>query len=75
MRKIAQLISGNKESPENVERAIESDRRKARDTGRGMALLVDYGADHFFPHSLRVSQAIVSQFVSLQVSRVSETIG
>jgi hypothetical protein len=59
MRKIAQLISDNKGSSENVERAFDSDQGKARHTGGGMALLVDYGADHFFSHSLRVSQAIL----------------
>jgi SAM-dependent MidA family methyltransferase len=51
MRKIAQLISTDKEG---VERAVDPDRRKAVHTGGGMALLVDYGADHLFSNSLRV---------------------
>lgn len=66
MRKIGQLISNG------AEVVTDADQPNANTSAGGMALLVDYGADHLFSNSLRVRFFMMNIESFLQVSRVFE---
>ena len=69
MRKIGRLVSNHHHrdetgldregSPERAATNADSLRARAAAHAGGMALFVDYGADHFFSTSLRVCMFVV----------------